>query len=342
MSRKRELGQYYTQTNPFTHPLFREWMGLGVTENMKILEPFAGSNNIVRLIEEAGYGNAWVCYDIDPPSTNTAPKYKVEYRDTIKNFPTGYNVCITNPPYLGKSSARRRHIDYPWEEDDLYKVCLNIMLSNCDYVAAIIPESFITAGIHLDRLWGVISLACKMFDDTDCPVCLALFTKDGNSDVQVYLNEVLLGSLSELQRTSVTASTTNIKWVFNDKDGEIGAKTIDSQKAADCSFFEGEKIDPNSIKVSSRSFTRVSGLPNDIDRTDFLSKCNELLKKYREETMDVMMTSFKGLRVDGKYRRRLDFKAVRDIMNKAVEELRKEGKLAEISQKYFGADITAE
>lgn len=33
------------------------------------------------------------------------------------------------------------------------------------------------------------------------------------------------------------------------------------------------------------------------------------------------MTAFKGLRKDGKYRRRLDFAQVRDIINIAVERL---------------------
>ena len=46
---------------------------------------------------------------------------------------------------------------------------------------------------------------------------------------------------------------------------------------------------------------------------------NELLATYREKTQDVFMTSFKGLRADGKYRRRLDFKTARAILAKAYE-----------------------
>ena len=88
---------------------------------------------------------------------------------------------------------------------------------------------------------------------------------------------------------------------------------------ADCEFFEGEKIPSESIKVSSRSFTRVSGLPDDIDRKEFLKECNIILADYREKTKDVLMTSFKGLRKDGKYRRRLDFKTVKSILNIAIK-----------------------
>ena len=136
MVNKRELGQYFTCENPFSHVLFQEWMNKIDKTNI-FLEPFAGSNNILKLVYESGYDVNWKCFDIDTSHTNVIEKYPVEYRDTIENFPTEFNVCITNPPYLGKSSARRRHIDYKWEEDDLYKVCLNLMLQHCKYVSAI-------------------------------------------------------------------------------------------------------------------------------------------------------------------------------------------------------------
>ena len=292
---------------------------MDLVDNTKtFIEPFAGANNILKLIKESGYDCKWVCYDIDPPKYNVYPEVKVKQQNTIEDFPKGFDVCITNCPYLGKSSARRRHIDYPWEEDDLYKVSLNVMLKNCDYVAAIIPESFITSNIHLDRLWGVISLACKMFDDTDCPVCLAMFTPNGSENVRIYSNENYLGTLKDLQNCEITGHTSDVKWIFNDKNGDIGVKTVDSQIEADCKFFYGEKINPEDIKVSSRAFSRISGLPKNIDRDVFIKKCNDILLSYREQTKDIMMTSFKGLRKDGKYRRRLDFKTVRSILNKAL------------------------
>lgn len=321
MENKRERGQYYTQENPFSHPLFKKWMEIACDQNTIILEPFAGANNILKLMYDVGYGNAWVCYDIEPSEKNVFPKYEVKYRDTISNFPKGFNVCVTNCPYLGKSSARRRKIFYPWDEDDLYKVSLNRMLSNCDYVAAIIPESFITANIHRDRLWGVISLTCKMFDDTECPVCLALFTKQSNGHTEIYANEEYLGTIEELSSIALTANTNYHRWIFNDKNGSIGVKTVDNQKTNDCKFFYGEQISPESIKISSRAFTRISGLPKNIDRDAFIARCNQILSEFREQTKDVLLTSFKGLRSDGKYRRRLDFKTVKCIMNQALKEM---------------------
>lgn len=324
MSKKRELGQYYTIENPFNHQLFHEWMAF-VNKEKTILEPFAGANNIIKLVSDSGYKLNWSCYDISP-SENPVYENKIIKQDTIKNFPQGYETCITNPPYLGKSSAKRRHIEYPWKEDDLYKVCMNIILSNCNYAALIIPESFITSDIHhktenTKKLWGVISLTNKMFNDTNCPVCLAMFTPNGSDNIKVYSNEIYLGSLNELQNTDITGYTETNSWIFNDKNGNIGVKTVDSQETADCGFFYGENINPNTIKISSRAFSRISGLPSNIDRDEFIHECNNILNEYRKQTKDVMLTSFKGLRKDGKYRRRLDFKTVKCIMNKALINL---------------------
>ena len=125
--------------------------------------------------------------------------------------------------------------------------------------------------------------------------------------------------MKELQDCEILISHSDVIWVFNDKNGSIGVKTVDNQKTNDCKFFEGEKINPEDIKISSRAFTRISGLPKEIDREDFLKECNKVLAEYREQTKDVLMTSFKGLRSDGKYRRRLDFKTVKSILDCAME-----------------------
>lgn len=322
MSKKRELGQYYTIQNPFIHTLFKEWINLFQYEDIICLEPYAGANNIVKLVKECGYNIKWDCYDINPSKSNSVPEYIIKVNDSIINFPKDYKICITNPPYLGKSSARKRKIDYPWLEDDLYKVCLKLMLENCEYVAAIIPESFITANIHMDRLYGVISLTNKMFEDTNCPVCLALFTPNGsNNNTQIYRNDEYLGTIESLKKYELIEDINGIKynWVFNDKNGNIGVKTVDNQITNDCNFFYGELINPNDIKISSRAFTRISGLPENINRDEFITKCNNILEKYREQTKDVFLTSFKGVRQDGKYRRRLDFKTIRIILNKSLQ-----------------------
>ncbi len=293
----------------------------------QIIEPFAGANNIPRMLEDGDIlpEAKWVCFDIEP-GKNVYPKCKIEQRDTINNYPTGYKIAITNPPYLSKNSATRRGLAYPnTQYDDVYKLCLEVMLNNTPYVAAIIPETFITAGVFHSRLHSVVSLTCRMFDDTDCPVCLAMFVpKDEKPEsFDIYRMNDYLGTYSELKNGDVPDGL-GIEWTFNDPNGEIGIWCIDNTRCASIHFGDGTKISGDKIKVSSRSITRVGGIPDDINKTLFFKRCNEILDKYREDTKDVFMASFKGLRIDGLYRRRLDFATARRIMNQALLEQIKE------------------
>lgn len=318
---KKQYGQYFTKYNPFKYEIFKEWCDKFVKKNDVLLEPFAGSNNIINLIIEAGINNHWECYDIDNTQENAAPQFQVIQKDTIKDFPNGFNVCITNPPYLAKNSAKRMKLPYPdTHHVDLYLLCLEIMLNNCPYVAAIIPESYITSGLFFERLYAVISLNKRMFDDTDCPVCLALFAPIEDCDSpKVYVGDRFIGTFDELSKYDLSEYVNaGVKWVFNDKDGSIGVKCIDDTNGDDIKFFAGENIDPNDIKVSSRAFTRIGGLPEKIDLKVFIDLCNQQIQNYREKTQDVFLTSFKGLRKDNKYRRRMDFKTIKCIMNKVI------------------------
>lgn len=301
-------------------------------KNTVLLEPFAGANNIVNMIKDLGFDNDWRCFDISPSENNVAKQYPIEKRDTILNFPEGFSVGITNPPYLAKNSATRANLDFPDTiYDDLYKVALDVMLNNLDYVAAIIPESFINSGLFHQRLFAFVSLTCKMFEDTDCPVCLALFIpvekkieyELEESDFLVYRQNKKIGKYKTLAKER-PSSTLNLGWTFNDKDGAIGIRCIDGTTCPSIQFVDGDDISADKIKVSSRSLTRVSGLPADIDTQEFLTRCNERLTQYRQDTYDIFLTSFKGLRKDGQYRRRLDFANAKTIMNEIVETMRRE------------------
>ena len=319
---KRLRGQFYTITNPFDTVAFYKWLDAIPSEirNGIFLEPFAGANNIPAMLEDAEIVEAkWDCFDVEPSSINRYPKSKIQERDTIANFPTGYHICITNPPYLSKNSATRRGIAYPnTGYDDMYKLCLEKMLDNVEYVAAIIPETFLTSGLFTDRLIHVISLTCKMFDDTECPVCLALFVPEKTTDFTIWQMNEVLGKYSELKK-GLVVPTQNHKWRINDPYGSVGIKCIDGTEQPSIMFCRGEEIDSKKIKHSSRSITRVSGLPDDIDMDGFLDTCNSILSAYRNETKDVFLASFKGLRADGRYRRRLDFATAKSIMSKALE-----------------------
>ena len=329
---KREAWQFFTITNPFFVSAFYERFSLIPAEDKRVLlEPFAWANNIISLIEElesiSNYEHSWDCFDIDISHENVNPEYEIKQQDTIKNYPKWYWVAITNPPYLAKNSATRRWLIYEYPEyEDLYQKCLEVMLDNTKFVAAIIPESFINSWLFVDRLYSFVSLTCKMFDDTDCPDCLALFVpcevkqKDMSLD-DFYLyrmdkkiwNYSLINSIID----ELFSNQEQVNWTFNDKEWDVWIVCIDNTKRPSIEFIKWDTINPNNIKVSSRSLTRVSWLPSNINLELFLEECNKILNEYRIVSNDVCLTSFKWLRDDLCYRRRLDFKTAKMIMNTA-------------------------
>lgn len=318
---KREKGQYFTRGNPFGGKLFAKWArGLGDSE---ILEPFAGACHIPKSLAELGYGNAWRCFDLEPPK-RTEAGMKVERRDTLADFPKGFKAAATNPPYLAKNSAARRKIAYPKEAegfDDLYKAALAKMLENVERVAAIVPESFLTQGQFEERLFGVASLSGRLFEDTEHPVCLALFVpaEEAPADYEIWRDDERLGLSREL-RAARPQPKARGGWKFNDPKGAVGIRCVDGTSGDSIEFVEGAEVDPAKVKPTSRLATRASpkGGLSAGDAKRVAEEAGKILKAYRAATADVEMTSFKGLRSDGRYRRRLDYELARDILDEAL------------------------
>lgn len=305
----KEYGRYYTESNPFTHQAFKDWCSL-IPENTPIVEPFAGGCNIPRLLKEVGFEREWRCYDISPD--RRVKDFKATKRDTIANFPRS-RVVITNPPFLAKNSAKRKGLPYPTSKyDNLYKHCLDLILRKADYAAIILPDSYISTPEMKDRVMAIISINEKIFSDTDYPVCLALFTPNLADDFPLYIGDRLIGTYKGLQ--GALSSDTRNEWVFNSSTGSIGVICVDSS-APSIRFVSGDEIAQSSVKISSRAHTRISGLPENISLCEFISRCNEVLNQYRKDTHDIYLTSFKGLRKDGKYRKRIPFSTIRLIMD---------------------------
>ncbi len=326
---KKILGKFFTVNNPFEYDAFSKWKR-DIVENgdeiVKILEPFAGANNIPNLLRDSKWLEAaiWHCFDISPPEQNNFPESPVIRLDTLRNFPSGYDVAITNPPYLARNSATRAGLAFPETEyDDLYKEALKVMLENCKYVAAIIPASFITQPALKGRLFSVVSLNCRMFDDTDCPVCLAHFTPKGalEGNYTVYCGEKIL-KRTELEALEPRAPEP-LSWKFNDPSGAIGLQAIDNADCRSIRFCRGKDISGTKIKHSSRSITKIG--TSFKKNSNLIKEANRLLNGWRDSTGDVMMTTFKGLRKDGVYRRRLDFARARSILDLAAHNVKEGG-----------------
>ena len=301
----RSTGRYYTQTNVFEYTAFQKWLEtIPNLPEVTVLEPFAGDCAIPVMLNDL----RWKCYDIEPQRGSI----KVSKRDTINKFPTGFKVCITNPPYLAKNSATRRGLHFPdCDYDNLYKHCLKLMLDNCQYVAAIVPDSYVQSGLFTDRLYGVISIQKKVFADTDYPVCIAMFSPNVSDNYNIWSGDSFIGTYKELSEFNLSEYNDS-RWVFNDSEGCIGVVCADGKRSR-IRFVKGESIYAE-IKESSRFLIRVSGLPNNIDIDDFVLRCNSTLEQYRYHTKDVFLNSFKGLRNDGSYRKRIPFSIIRSIL----------------------------
>lgn len=307
---KRELGQYFTTYNPFQNSGFLNWAYECDLSKTTILEPFAGSNNLINMLQDMGLCTDFKSFDIEPKN-----KF-VKRRDTLKNFPKGFKVCITNPPYLAQNSAKRRNLEFPnIIYDDLYKYSLEKCLENCDYVGAIIPASFFNANIFRERLSHYILLNSKMFNDTEHPVCLALFKKF-SEDVDLYNDNKYLGKLSDLKK-KLPKSNINMDIRFNVPNGNLRLIAIDNTIEPSIKFVNGEEISPERIRVSSRSITRIM-IPTEYKINNIIEKLNYNLNIFRKETYDLFLTPFKGLRKDNYYRRRLDYKLAKKLIEETL------------------------
>jgi hypothetical protein len=268
----------------------------------------------------------WSAFDLHPEAqeNNLVPSLEVIKQDTIARFPTSFSVCITNPPYLAKNSASRKKLQVDFEGfQDLFEVSLSRMLDCCKWVAAIVPESFITRPILRSRLYSIISLTQTMFDDTEFPVCLALFNPEPTKTYNLWQNETYLGEHRTLKDAldKLLLIPKSRLFRFNDANGSLGLYAVDMTKGPSIRFVEGSVIPGSEIKHTSRAITRIgSRLFIDVDLNQVINLCNANLSTYRERTKDVFLTSFKGLREDGRYRRRLDWETAQRIITTSLVE----------------------
>ena len=297
---KRVHGQYYTKGNPFFLSPFTEWAQKIGLKKRVVLEPFAGANHLIKALREVNYAKDFHAYDIYPQDTS------VERRDTIQGFPQGFEVAITNPPWLAKNSASRRGLDFPETTyDDMYKCCLSLCLQYCKYVAALVPATFLQSGLFRDRLDRLIILHDQeMFSDTSNPVALALFTEEP-ADTEIYYDNELIGKLEELEK-HLPRQQKKAKVKFNDPEGQLGFIAFDSTRARSIRFRPGEEISQEQIKHTTRMITRIR-IDTSLRIDQLIEKLNKAISAFRDQTQDVFLTPFKGLRSDGLYRRRMEY-----------------------------------
>ncbi len=304
---KRANGQFFTVGNPFRHPAFYQWARQCGMPEVSILEPFAGANSLINHLQDMGVCNNFAAYDIRPSHAS------VLYQDTLAEFPSGYKVCVTNPPWLAKNSATVRGLDFPdCVYDDLYKFALKKCLDHCEWVAALVPESFIRANIFQSRLRYFVSLTSKLFTDTGHPVGLALFQPEPSRNVSVWSAHQYLGSLADLEALRPKPNPTDPAITFNDPTGNVGLIALDNTKTSSIRFCPVNELATYTVKKTGRHITKLR-----VNGSIRIQTWNEYLRLFREKTNDVLLTCYKGIRKDGKYRRRLDWGIARGIIHHA-------------------------
>lgn len=313
--RKRQQGAYYTERSPFELRPFQDWAKSADLANNTILEPFAGANNLARMLRDCHTCHGFASFDLEPTDPDVMP------RDTLEQFPTGYRICITNPPWLARNSARRRGLAFPTRADkrydDIYKYALDVALSNCPYAAFIIPATFIRSGLFRDRLESFVLIEQTLFYDTDNPVCLALFVPKA-ARTKVWADDRLIGDLDKIQRTfDAYASMRTGRIRFNAPDGRLGLLAVDNTREPSIRFCHGFELAHRKVQGTDRAIVRID--PGTTKVTDeFIDRLNDSLDKLREDTHDLFLAPFKGLRADGRYRRRLDFATARGLIGQAA------------------------
>ena len=315
MSQKKvELGQFFTKKDLWLTPHIQKF--IASIDFDKIVDPFAGGGNLLTIFDNPFKTQG---YDIDP--TLNWP-----INDSLRFIPNHKNdLCITNPPYLSKSTATRfnrigaqEYFDENPGCEDLYFLGIEKCLESFEYGVAIIPETYQISNKRSNRLRSVTILEENPFEDTDFPVVVITWGPDTREDYEVYKNHILLGtnkSLLALTPKNLSLPISAIK--FNDPNGSIGIKCIDGTDGIQkIRFVPGSDI-KDEIKGSSRTATRITvAIPTDVDKV--INESNRILNEYRKNTHDAFLAPFKGNDKNGNRRRRLDFKTARNILENAL------------------------
>lgn len=303
---KRSRGRFFTMENPFGHEAFQRWAKMARLQEKEVLEPFAGSNQLIEFLRKLDLLHRHSSFDIRPEHPC------VQQRDSLASFPTGFQACVTNPPWLARNSATARDLAFPdCAYNDLYKFALEKCLSNCPWVASLVPESFIRSGLFRDRLIFFVSLHSSLFHDTGHPTGLAMFGPDTCQDALVWSGEKEVGWISGLERKRPRPVPNGVPVRFNVHDGNVGFVAVDTSQGPTIRFCDPAEIDSGGIKETSRYYTILQ-----VDTPDIrLDAWNERLAHFRDETCDTQMTSYRGIRKDGMYRRRCDWNLAKGIIH---------------------------
>ncbi len=317
---KTGLGAFHTKGSCWLNSVVSEFI---VSTNLRrAVDPFAGNGDMLDLVGSK-FSMQKSGYDIDDSTV-------WEVNDSLVSIPRSPgSICITNPPFLAKYSARRKSL-WPmvgryyerYGRNDLYEIALDRCLASFGHVVAILPETFLHSAYSKDRCERIIVLEENPFNDTTFPVCVTCWSPATDQDPDIYVGEDKVTRYSDITRLRKSVGRSN-RIVFNHSEGNIGLRAVDGNKEGDrIAFFHGDEFDyPRSrIKSSSRLMTyiMVGELDSEEAIQEFCETSNGILESYRERTSDTILSGFKGNNRLGKRRRGLDYGLARKVVIEAL------------------------
>jgi hypothetical protein len=194
VTRKQYLGQYYT-TN---HEYILQGMQIPNNDPIIVIEPFAGSGELIAFLQKQNLANATVeAYDIDPPLDNVNG-YTIVKRDTLLNPPSYKGkFVLTNPPYLARNKTADKELYNCYGVNDKYKCFIKSLIADrCDGGIVIIPLNFWSSLRRMDCLLRkefmntfnvhlVNVFEQQVFADTSYTVCSMSFSRRDNIEESI-------------------------------------------------------------------------------------------------------------------------------------------------------------
>lgn len=331
MSKKKELGQFYTTNSKYITKGLLDIFPEGAT----IVEPFAGNWDLLNLVKEKYKVEA---YDLDPKNKQT------EKRNSILNPPSYKGKWIfTNPPYLHKTRTKEKTIFEKYNTSDLYKASM-ITILEAEGGILIIPLNFFNDS---DKEFRKVFLSKfevqklkvfekQVFDDTSIPVCAFSFIRKENTE-QI-LNTIFLPKGEEKKFKvkleegytigseifNLEQSNIKIKRLINTKEKPpltfLHVRTIDSgiEEGKAQMFWDREKYYGDENRKSYITISFDQHIPIKYQKAlviDFNKKLNDYRKKYNS----MFLSNFKNCGKD-MIRKRISYILIYTIMSNILYE----------------------
>ena len=132
-------------------------------------------------------------------------------------------------------------------------------------------------------------MTSSAFDDTTHPVGMVLFDSVESDDVKIYRDNNFIGLLSEIKEKR-PLHTNNSEIVFNEQRGNLGLIALDNCKEASIRFCDPKELQDYEVKKHGRHITIL-----DIPFKPKIKDYNHIINNFRQDTQDVLMTSYRAI-----------------------------------------------